>query len=87
MTLVSKAEIFSEIEWFGIVDELSLSPRQEEIIKCLFLGDSDKQIANDLHIAIPTVRTHLKRLFMKLDVQDRIGLVLRIFYIFCKSRH
>jgi len=86
-TVTSDHAIFSDKEWAQIIDELSLSPRQKEIIQCLLLGDSDKQIANDLHISVPTVRTHLSRLFIKLDVQDRVELILRIFYIFCKSRH
>ncbi|UCG54139.1 MAG: response regulator transcription factor [Dehalococcoidia bacterium] len=77
--VTSRNEIFSEREWMQIVKDLYLSPRQEEILKCLFLGDSDKQIAMDLQISIPTVRTHLSRLFLKFDVQDRMELILYIF--------
>ena len=83
MALVSGTEIFSESEWMELVKELSLSPRQAQVVKCLFLGRSDKQIALDLQMAMPTVRTHLSRLFSKFDVQDRTELVLYVFHRFC----
>ena len=82
MALVSGTEIFSESEWMELVKELSLSPRQAQVVKCLFLGHSDKQIALVLQMAMPTVRTHLSRLFSKFDVQDRTELVLYVFHRF-----
>ena len=84
MVLVSSTEIFSESEWMELVNELSLSPRQAQVVKCLFLGHSDKQIALDLQMAMPTVRTHISRLFSRFDVQDRTELVL---YVFRHFRH
>ena len=83
MALVSGTEIFSESEWMELVKELSLSPRQAQVIRCLFLGHSDKQIALNLQMAMPTVRTHLSRLFSRFDVQDRTELVLYVFRHFC----
>lgn len=71
-------EIFSESEWSILFDELSLSPRQREVTQYLFSGLSDKQIAKELEIAIPTVRTHLTRLFSRFDVQDRNELILHV---------
>ncbi|MHC4172641.1 MAG: response regulator transcription factor [Planctomycetota bacterium] len=79
MALVSGTEIFSESEWMELVQELSLSPRQAQVVKCLLLGHSDKQIALDLQMAVPTVRTHLSRLFSRFDVGDRTELVLYVF--------
>ena len=81
-------EIFSQSEWAELVNKLSLSSRQTEIIKELFSNRSDKQIAGDLQISVPTVRTHLSRLFSKFDVQDRIELILCVFHCFredCRS--
>lgn len=85
MALVSETEIFTENEWLEIVNELSLPPRQVEVIKYLFLGHSDKQIARELQISVPTVRTHLSRLFSRFDVQDRIELVLYVVRYFRKN--
>ncbi len=85
MALVSETEIFTENEWLEIVNELSLPPRQAEVIKYLFLGHSDKQIAMELKISVPTVRTHLSRLFSRFDVQDRTELVLYVVRYFRKN--
>jgi len=77
--------IFSEDEWRSILAGLAFSPRQGQVVRCLFAGDSDKQIASDLHITVPTVRTHLTRLFRKLHVSDREELILLIFSHFRNS--
>lgn len=88
MKSAEKNEIFSKEEWKILVNELSLPPRQSEIIQHLFSGQSDKQIAGKLGIAIPTVRTHLGRLFLKFNLQDRNQLVLYVLRRFrdkCKN--
>ncbi len=77
--------IFSEKEWEILVNELSLSPRQTEIIQHLFFGLSDKQISRKLEIAVPTIRTHLTRLFSRFDLQDRNELILHIVRHFRKT--
>lgn len=82
MALTLNREIFSNTEWVEIAEKLSLSTRQGEISRYLLHGLSDKQIALQLKIAVPTVRTHLSRLFSKMKVQDRIELILYIFYCF-----
>jgi hypothetical protein len=55
MALVSGTEIFSESEWMELAKELSLSQRQAQVVQCLLLGHSDKQIALDLQMSVPTV--------------------------------
>ncbi len=70
--------IFSECEWQQLVEDLAFSPREAQIVRCLFDGNSDKQIAPHLKISIPTVRTHLSRLFRKLGVNDREELILHV---------
>ncbi len=45
----------------------------------LFDGYSDKQIARELEISVPTVRSHLQRMYAKFRVQDRTTLVVYIF--------
>jgi DNA-binding NarL/FixJ family response regulator len=85
VALVSETGIFTESEWLEIVNELSLPPRQVEVIKYLFLAHSDKQIAMELKISVPTVRTHLSRLFSRFDVQDRTELVLYVVRYFRKN--
>lgn len=71
--------LLSDEEWTRLVRDLALSPRQAEIVEHLLRGESDKQIARSLGISVPTVRTHMGRLFQKFDLNDRVELVLYIF--------
>lgn len=52
----------------------SLSRREMEVARCVCRGLTDKEIARELAIALPSVRTYLQRLFDKLGVHRRAGL-------------
>jgi len=75
----TEGRIFSECEWRLLSDDLGFSPRQVQIVRCLFDGLSDKQVAAETRVSVPTVRTHLTRLFTRLNVQDRNELILYVF--------
>ncbi len=79
MAVTMHRPLLSSEEWTRLVTDLTLSPRQAEIVKHLLRGESDKQIARALEISVPTVRTHMGRLFQKFDLNDRVELVLCIF--------
>lgn len=64
-------EVFTEKEWKALTADINLPPRLSQIAYHLICGDSDKQIAMALKIGLPTVRTHIGRLFSKLGVEDR----------------
>jgi DNA-binding NarL/FixJ family response regulator len=49
----------------------TLTPRQEEILRQLMLGFSDKIIAGKFSLAIGTVKTHVKAIMQKLDARSR----------------
>jgi DNA-binding CsgD family transcriptional regulator len=51
-----------------------LSPRERDVARCVCRGLSDKEIARELGISLPSVRTYLRRLFDKLGVHRRAGL-------------
>ncbi|WP_044256504.1 response regulator [Rhodopirellula sp. SWK7] len=52
-----------------------LSPREIEVLHLVALGRSNKQIAVDLNLSIHTVKTYIKGILAKFDVQDRAGAV------------
>lgn len=56
---------------------MNLSPREREIVEALSQGDSYKEIADRLGISITTVRTHLQRIYEKLQVNNRTEAVVR----------
>lgn len=82
MGLTAEGGLFTENEWQSIVKGLSLSRRQAQVIWALLQGDGDKQIAFELGITVPTIRTYLTRLFDRFEVQDRNELVLYVFRYF-----
>jgi DNA-binding NarL/FixJ family response regulator len=56
----------------------SLTRREREIALAVGDGKSNRQIAEQFEISEPTVKTHLTNIFRKLDLKDRIGLVLML---------
>ena len=48
-----------------------LTPREEEILKLLATGDSNREIAKRLFISEQTVKNHVAAIFRKLHVNDR----------------
>ena len=84
MEVATEAKVFSGVEWLQLKEDLALSPRQAEVVEQLFLGHSDKQIAFALSMSVPTVRTHLCRLFARFGVADRCELVVQVFARFKK---
>lgn len=48
-----------------------LSKRETQILELVAIGKSRSQIANDLFIDLETVRSHIKNIYLKLDVNSR----------------
>lgn len=60
--------------------ELSrLSQREQELLRLLSLGYRYKEIADQLHISIETVRTHIRNIYEKLQVQSRTEAINKVF--------
>jgi DNA-binding NarL/FixJ family response regulator len=53
-----------------------LTEREKEIALAVADGKSNRQIADLCEISEPTVKTHLTNIFKKLELKDRVGLVL-----------
>lgn len=56
--------------------DVRLSERELQVIRLVAVGHSNQQIADELFLSLPTVRTYLRRLFLKLDVHDRTQLAV-----------
>jgi DNA-binding NarL/FixJ family response regulator len=57
--------------------ETNLTSREEEILSYLSKGFLYKEIASELFISIDTVRTHIRRIYQKLQVRTRTEALLR----------
>lgn len=52
-------------------NESLLSERECQIVKLVCEGKTNSQIAGELFLSIQTIKAHLKRIFEKLEVNDR----------------
>lgn len=64
--------------WPKVVTRLKFAPQEARVVELVVRGQGDKQIAQSLKIKVPTVRTYLGRAFERADVEDRVGLVVRV---------
>jgi len=51
--------------------QLQLTEREQAIISCLYVGDSNKAIARKLGMTEPAVKVHLRQVMRKLGVSNR----------------
>ncbi len=71
--------VFVPGEWRSLAHCLGLSPRETGIVRAVFDGDSEKRTAERLGLSPHTVHTYLWRIYRKLQVQSREGLLVRVF--------
>jgi DNA-binding NarL/FixJ family response regulator len=57
----------------------TLGDREGQILKMLAAGQHYKEIAAQLDISIDTVRTHIRRIYRKLQVNSRAEAVIKFF--------
>ncbi len=56
----------------------SLSSRELDVLKLIFDGRTNQQMAEELFVSVNTIKTHLSRLFSKLNANSRTEAIARI---------
>ena len=59
------------------IKQLELKPREYEILALISKGMSNKEIADKLYLALPTIKTHTSNLYVKLDVKSRTQAIIK----------
>jgi DNA-binding NarL/FixJ family response regulator len=59
------------------IEKYSLTNKEKEIIRLIIKGWTTDKIAEELHLSPNTVHSHLKKVFLKLDVHTRHALVAK----------
>ncbi|KCV83311.1 putative response regulator receiver protein [Actibacterium atlanticum] len=75
---MAMGEQYAPIDFMKAPDEAEvhplaqrLTPRENDVLKALTAGKSNKEIARDLGITEPTIKLHMKTLYRKLGVNNR----------------
>lgn len=56
----------------------TLSPREHEVALAVGEGCANAEIAQRLHMSVPTVKAHVSRLLVKLEVDNRVQVALLV---------
>lgn len=62
----------------GIDESKDLTPREDEVLKFLARGLTNKEISAQTHLAVDTVKTHLRSIYRKLGVINRSQAISKI---------
>ena len=54
----------------------TLSPRELEVLQLVGRGENNREIANNLHLSIGTVKNYISQILSKLEMRDRIAAAL-----------
>lgn len=54
-----------------MLKELNLNEREYEVLGLIAKGLTNQEIADQLYLALPTIKTHTSNLYSKLDVKNR----------------
>jgi DNA-binding CsgD family transcriptional regulator len=78
------ANLYRFASWAGASSERDppvgerLTPREEEVLRCVAAGKSDKQVAAALGTSVRTVHKHLENAYTKLGVSNRTAAAMRL---------
>ncbi len=56
---------------------VELTEREREILKCITDGKSNKEISDSLFVSVETVKSHVKNLYKKLNVKNRVEAAMK----------
>ena len=69
-------EINDSIDVFVTLQEMySITERENEIIKYVIVGNSNKEIGSYLYIFVNTVRNHIYNIYRKMGIKNRYELI------------
>ena len=64
------------------LNQIKITPRDEQVLQLLMQGCSNKEIASQLNISPRTVKQHLRTLFLRAGIRDgrkRVKLATAVF--------
>ena len=72
-----RVAILNEKDWLYIQRRNHISPRELQIAKLVCQGLSNEQIAKGLSIKHGTVKTHIRNIYRRIHVRNKISMLLK----------
>lgn len=72
-----KYKLIKDKQWKEIRKKYNLTSRESQVAMLVCNGFKNDEVANELKIAIGTVKTHLRNVYRRVRVNDKISLFLR----------
>jgi DNA-binding CsgD family transcriptional regulator len=72
-------DMFDDLAWPSIAVTLRLSARELAMTRCLVTDDAESAIAERLGISRQAFQDHLERVYRKVGVNSRLGLIAKVF--------
>jgi DNA-binding CsgD family transcriptional regulator len=69
-------QLLDEKQWLYIQRRFHLSPRELQVAKHVCRGFVNEEIAKLLRIRVGTVKTHLRNIYRRIHVTNKIGILL-----------
>lgn len=70
--------LLEEEHWFHIQRRYHMSPREVQVAKLVCRGFSNGEIAKNLRIKPGTAKTHLRNIYRRVRVKNKISMLLKI---------
>lgn len=71
----------SKQDFKGIIDSLTITAREKQILYLLLEGLNNNEVAHYLKISTHTVKNHVTNIYKKLNVSDRMQAIAKIYRI------
>lgn len=72
-----RVNLLSDEHWQYIRKQYCMSPRELQVAKLVCQGFSNEEIANSLKITQGTIKTHIRNIYRRIRVKNKIEMLLR----------
>ncbi len=72
-----RVALLNEKQWLHIQRRYHMSPRELQVAKLVCQGLNNEEIAEDLDIRHGTVKTHIRNIYRRIRVKNKIAMLLK----------
>ena len=69
--------LLTEPQWLQVKRRFRMTPREYQIARLICSGLGNEEIAGQLHVMLSTVKTHIRNIYRKTWVNNKMAMLLR----------